>query len=231
MAKRNIAALAAGTVQSAGLENISRGAGLAGMLQFGGAVLPNARLLPLDRLDLNPYQARQHFDETALAELTDSVREYGVLEPILVRPVAGDRFEILAGERRYRAAVAAGRDTIDDRVGEGSDDLGEGRLGIRRGRRSSLDPGGEGLGLDDEGLLLGGGRARDLLAELVLGGAQVFVGLDRGAPGRVSGERGVDRFNRSAPILLRTLDQVGILSQQYRINHRASLQAPAGTPC
>jgi len=71
-----------------------------------GREMDNARLLPLTLIDPNPRQARQHFDPEALDELTDSVREFGIIEPILVRPVAG-RFVIIAGERRFRAAQAA----------------------------------------------------------------------------------------------------------------------------
>ena len=113
MAKRDMAALAARTSSAARLDNVTRPPALAGMLRVGGATLPNARLLPLDQVDPNPQQARQHFDESALAELTASVRAHGVLEPILVRPVGDtDRFEILAGERRYRAARAADCPTI-----------------------------------------------------------------------------------------------------------------------
>jgi len=77
----------------------------------GPARLENARHLPVAAINLNPQQARQQFDEQALDELADSVRQHGVLQPILVRPV-GDRWEIVAGERRYRAAVLAGHDTI-----------------------------------------------------------------------------------------------------------------------
>jgi len=77
----------------------------------GPARLENARHLPVTDIDLNPQQARQQFDEQALDELADSVRQHGVLQPILVRPV-GERWEIVAGERRYRAAVLAGHETI-----------------------------------------------------------------------------------------------------------------------
>ena len=69
--------------------------------------LDNAVRLPLARVDANPDQARQVFDETALHELADSIREHGVLEPILVRPV-GERYQVVAGERRVRAARLAG---------------------------------------------------------------------------------------------------------------------------
>ena len=64
-------------------------------------------LLPLDRVRPNPEQPRQTFDEAAMEELAASVRQYGVLQPILVRPVDGG-YEIVAGERRYRGAKLAG---------------------------------------------------------------------------------------------------------------------------
>ncbi len=60
------------------------------------------------RIAAHPGQPRRRFDAAAMAELADSVREHGVLQPILVRPVGGDRYEIVAGERRWRAAQAAG---------------------------------------------------------------------------------------------------------------------------
>ncbi len=64
--------------------------------------------IAIDRLRPGKYQPRTHMDEAALAELADSIREQGVMQPILVRPVDGNRFEIVAGERRWRAAQRAG---------------------------------------------------------------------------------------------------------------------------
>jgi ParB family chromosome partitioning protein len=60
----------------------------------------------------NPRQPRDHFDEDALAALTASVREIGILQPILVRQTGESEFELIAGERRWRAARRAGLDTI-----------------------------------------------------------------------------------------------------------------------
>jgi ParB family chromosome partitioning protein len=65
------------------------------------------RALALDRLQAGRYQPRTRMDETALQELADSIREHGLLQPIVVRTVGGGRFEILAGERRFRAAALA----------------------------------------------------------------------------------------------------------------------------
>ncbi len=68
--------------------------------------------LPVAAVASSNYQPRRHFDEEALASLTASVRELGVLQPILVRPIEEGRYELIAGERRWRAARRAGLQTI-----------------------------------------------------------------------------------------------------------------------
>jgi len=68
--------------------------------------------LPLDQIRPNPSQPRKQFDDAALAGLADSIRERGVVQPIIVRPVKDRGFEIVAGERRWRAAQQAGLSTI-----------------------------------------------------------------------------------------------------------------------
>jgi ParB family chromosome partitioning protein len=70
------------------------------------------RSLPIDLVQRNPAQPRRHFDEGDLTELSNSIRTHGVLQPILVRPIAGGKYEIVAGERRWRAAQRAGLHTI-----------------------------------------------------------------------------------------------------------------------
>jgi ParB family transcriptional regulator, chromosome partitioning protein len=72
-------------------------------------------------IDPNPHQPRQHFDEETLVSLAGSVREVGVLQPVLVRPAAGGRYELVAGERRWRAAMRAGLDVIPAIVRETGD--------------------------------------------------------------------------------------------------------------
>ena len=69
------------------------------------------RVLKLSDISADPDQPRQHFDETALMELTESIKRHGVLQPIVVTK-KGDKYEIIAGERRFRASKAAGNDTI-----------------------------------------------------------------------------------------------------------------------
>jgi ParB family chromosome partitioning protein len=70
------------------------------------------RSLPIDLVQRNPAQPRKHFDEGELNELANSIKAHGVLQAILVRPIAGGKYEIVAGERRWRAAQRAGLHAI-----------------------------------------------------------------------------------------------------------------------
>ena len=77
------------------------------------------KLIPIEDIEPNPNQPRRHLGE--LAELTASIREKGILEPLLVRAIEGRRYQIIAGERRYRAAIDAGLDELPCVVRESSD--------------------------------------------------------------------------------------------------------------
>jgi ParB family chromosome partitioning protein len=79
------------------------------------------RDIPTAAVTPNPNQPRQHFDEESLVELAASIAEMGVLQPILVRPIDDDRFELVAGERRWRATQRAGLATIPAIVRNTSD--------------------------------------------------------------------------------------------------------------
>ena len=70
------------------------------------------REIALERLQAGAHQPRRHFDEDALAELADSIAAQGVVQPIVVRPLGAERYEIVAGERRWRAAQRAGLTSI-----------------------------------------------------------------------------------------------------------------------
>jgi hypothetical protein len=70
------------------------------------------RELALEQIHPNPDQPRKHFEETSLASLADSIRERGVLQPIIVRPLDAGGYQLAAGERRWRAAQLAGKATI-----------------------------------------------------------------------------------------------------------------------
>src|SRR6187200_486508 len=73
---------------------------------------PELREIPLELIAPNPRQPRQEFDEPALLALAESLRERGVLQPVLLRPVAGGTYELIAGERRWRAAQIAGFERV-----------------------------------------------------------------------------------------------------------------------
>jgi len=88
------------------------------------ARVPGAQLreLPVGDVVPNPKQPRQVFDDEALEELTHSVREFGLLQPIVVREAADGRFELIMGERRLRASRAAGLETVPAIVRDTTDD-------------------------------------------------------------------------------------------------------------
>ena len=83
-----------------------------------------ARLVevPLGQITPNPLQPREYFDEEALAELVVSIREVGLLQPVVVREVGPDRYELVMGERRWRASQLAGAETIQAIVRDTADD-------------------------------------------------------------------------------------------------------------
>jgi ParB family chromosome partitioning protein len=78
----------------------------------GGEPGSGFREVPVGAISPNPHQPRAYFDEESLASLTASVAELGVLQPILVREVGDEKFELIAGERRWRAAKRAGLPSI-----------------------------------------------------------------------------------------------------------------------
>ena len=88
------------------------------------------RDLPLEEIHPNPDQPRKHFDEDALRSLADSIRERGVLQPIIVRPNATGGYQLVAGERRWRAAQLAGEPTIPALVDANVDGAGSLELAL-----------------------------------------------------------------------------------------------------
>lgn len=83
-----------------------------GLSQLLASEASGGNILPISSIRANASQPRRHFDEDALRELADSIRVHGILQPITVRPVAEDQYEIIAGERRWRAAQMAGLEVI-----------------------------------------------------------------------------------------------------------------------
>jgi ParB family chromosome partitioning protein len=106
----------------------------------GPPTLPGVREVPITQIEPNPYQPRSHFDEESLAALTASIREVGVLQPILVREVAPDRFALIAGERRWRASKRAGMQFMPIIVRDVSDELTLQHALVENLHRDDLNP-------------------------------------------------------------------------------------------
>ena len=98
------------------------------------------RQLPLELLQRGKYQPRVDFDEAALQELSESIQAQGVMQPIVVRSIAADRYEIVAGERRWRACQLAALDTIPAIVREISDETAIAMALIENIQRENLNP-------------------------------------------------------------------------------------------
>ena len=79
-------------------------------IQTGGSSAINE--IPISQINPNPDQPRQNFDEEALEELATSIRELGIIQPLTLRSVGDNAYQIISGERRYRAALLAGLDTV-----------------------------------------------------------------------------------------------------------------------
>ena len=104
-------------------------------------IRPSAvRNIPVDRVDPNPNQPRLAMDKAGLDELTASVKEHGVLQPILVRPLPAGRYQLVAGERRWRAARAAGMGTVPALIEEIDDDTALEISVIENLQREDLSP-------------------------------------------------------------------------------------------
>ncbi len=130
------------TVKRAGL-----GRGLSALLEEMGSAPPvptndtkAASLLPVASISPNPSQPRRTFDEISLNELADSIRIKGVLQPILVRPSTEGRYEIVAGERRWRASQMAGLHEIPVVIRNFSDIDGFEAAIIENVQRTDLNP-------------------------------------------------------------------------------------------
>ncbi|MEK6616991.1 MAG: ParB/RepB/Spo0J family partition protein [Bacteroidota bacterium] len=108
------------------MKRSSLGKGLAALLDDSSSVLPSAPRITngntaiagtvanvsLFQIEANPFQPRNEFEKQALAELAQSIKEYGLIQPITVRKVGVNKFQIISGERRFRASQLAGLEQI-----------------------------------------------------------------------------------------------------------------------
>jgi ParB family chromosome partitioning protein len=98
------------------------------------------REIPLDQIDRNPFQTRSHVNEEQLAELAASIVANGVVQPILVRPQPGGRFQLIAGERRWLASQKAGKATIPAILRQVSDEQAMEITIVENLQRADLNP-------------------------------------------------------------------------------------------
>jgi ParB family transcriptional regulator, chromosome partitioning protein len=98
------------------------------------------RTLPLAAMQSGKYQPRTRMDEGALAELADSIKAQGVMQPVLVRPIGDKRYEIIAGERRVRAAAIAGLTEVPVLVRDVPDESAAAMALIENIQREDLNP-------------------------------------------------------------------------------------------
>ena len=98
------------------------------------------RIVPVDHIEPNPEQPRMVFEQEALNELSASIREHGVLQPILVRPLGPNTYQIVAGERRWRASRLAGLETIPALIEDIDDDTALEIAIIENLQREDLTP-------------------------------------------------------------------------------------------
>ncbi|MBQ6578260.1 MAG: ParB/RepB/Spo0J family partition protein [Bacteroidales bacterium] len=96
--------------------------------------------IPVELIDPNPFQPRMSFDKDALAELTESIRTFGLIQPITVRKKGDGRYQIISGERRFKACQAAGMDMVPSYIRDAND---QGMLEmaiVENIQRENLDP-------------------------------------------------------------------------------------------
>ena len=98
------------------------------------------REIHLDQIDRNPFQTRTHMNEDQLAELAASITSNGVVQPILVRPLPSGRFQLIAGERRWRASQLAGKTTIPAILRQVSDEQAMEITIVENLQRADLNP-------------------------------------------------------------------------------------------
>lgn len=141
------------------------GRGLSALMDEELAASPARTSLPIADIIASPNQPRRRFDADAMDELTTSVRERGILQPILVRPVANGRFEVVAGERRWRAAGLAQLHEIPVVICELDDATAFEIALVENIQRADLNPIEEAEGF--QRLMIDHGHTQESLAKIV----------------------------------------------------------------
>ncbi|MFS4492310.1 ParB/RepB/Spo0J family partition protein [Maribacter sp. 2308TA10-17] len=103
-------------------------------------VVGNIVELDIDSIEVNPFQPRSHFNDEALQELASSIRELGVIQPITVRKLDFNKFQLVSGERRYRASKLVGLETIPAYIRIANDQESLEMALVENIQRQDLDP-------------------------------------------------------------------------------------------
>lgn len=99
-----------------------------------------ANEIPVDAIEVNPFQPRTHFDEEALEELVTSIKELGIIQPLTVRKSGENKFQLITGERRLRAATKAGLKKVPAFIRDANDDNMLELALVENIQREDLDP-------------------------------------------------------------------------------------------
>src|SRR3954452_7598685 len=152
------------------------GRGLAAIIPETPAEGPELRDLAVDLIRPNPSQPRTHFDPASISSLAASIADAGIVQPLIVRPLADGRYELIAGERRWRAAREAGVQTVPAIVRDEAEAEGLQTALIENVAREDLNPVDEAracaalvedLGLSKEALARRLGRSRSAISNLI----------------------------------------------------------------
>ena len=103
-------------------------------------VVGNIIELEVDKIEVNPYQPRTHFNEQAIGELAESIKSLGIIQPVTVRKVDRNQYQLVSGERRYRAAKSIGFDRIPAYVRIANDQEALEMALVENIQRRDLDP-------------------------------------------------------------------------------------------
>jgi ParB family transcriptional regulator, chromosome partitioning protein len=106
----------------------------------GSAVAGSICSLPVEQIEANPFQPRNKFEEEALQELSDSIKEHGVIQPVTVRKLGYDKYQLISGERRFRASKLAGLAHIPAYIRIANDQAMLEMAIVENIQRENLDP-------------------------------------------------------------------------------------------
>ena len=191
------------------------------------ASAPNA--LPIEKLQRGEYQPRTNMDQESLEELAASIKSQGIIQPILVRPIADDQYEIIAGERRWRAAQIAQLDKVPVLVRNIPDEATLAVALIENIQRENLNPVEEAVGLKrlmdefdltHEEMAKSVGRSRTAVTNLLR-----LLGLSFGAKSLL--EHGKIEMGHARAILALPIDQQDQVADQVYVKRLSVRQTEA----